>query len=147
MKKHYVRSFDWSGPAWIDEHLTTTKHPDLTSFGNTSIQVRRALEMLEYDTYTENQKQATIESLENPIQNIYMAAKHLDVLRNVDFYGVSADELSDEDIQSIASRYNLGPEVDKELAMSWSYGKSIISNRDMILEALNYEKEDDCIDH
>ena len=26
-----VRSFDWSGPDWVDENLTITKNPDLTS--------------------------------------------------------------------------------------------------------------------
>ena len=135
-----VRSFDWSGPDWVDKNLTITEHPDFTSFGNTSIQVRRAIEMLEYDSYTDSQKDTVIKSLEDPVQNIYMAAKHLDVLRNVDYYGVPASELSEKDIQSIASRYNLGPEISKEKAIEWSYGKSVINNRSNIMEALGDEE-------
>ena len=55
--------------------------------------------------YNENAKQTdtVIESLKDPIQNIYMAAKHLDVLRDVDFSDKTASELTDEEIQIIAS--------------------------------------------
>ncbi len=130
-----VRSFDWSGPDWVDEKLTITKNPDYTSFGNTSIQVRRALEMLNY-TADAQQKGNVIDALKDPIQNIYMAARHLDVLRNVDFFGKSAEQLTDSEIQTIASRYNLGPDVSYDKASNWSYGKSIFNNEDMILEAL-----------
>lgn len=79
-----VRSFDWSGPDWVDDNLTITKNPNYTSFGNTSIQVRRALEMLNYSADAQ-QRSSVIDALKDPIQNIYMAARHLDVLRNVDF--------------------------------------------------------------
>lgn len=131
-----IRSFDWSGPDWVDENLTITKHPNLTSFGNTSIQVRRTLEMLNYD---ENAKQTdtVIESLKDPIQNIYMAAKHLDVLRDVDFSNKTASELTDEEIQIIASRYNLGPDCSLETAKEWSYGASVFNHKDDILNALS----------
>jgi hypothetical protein len=134
---HGVRSFDWSGPDWIDNNLTITKNPDLTSFGNTSIQVRRALEMLDYTSATSTQKSKVINSLKDPIEDIYMAARHLDVLRNVDYSGKSADQLTDEEIQIIASRYNVGPDVSIDTAKSASYGKSIFKNKDDILEALN----------
>ena len=131
-----VRAFDWSGPDWVDENLTITKNPNLTSFGNTSIQVRRAIEMLDYDANSAP-KSAIIDSLKDPIQNIYMAARHLQVLKEVDFSNKSSDDLTDEDIQTIASRYNLGPDCSFEKAQGWSYGKSIINNKDDILDALS----------
>ena len=130
-----VRSFDWSGPDWVDKYLTITKNPDYTSFGNISIQVRRALEMLNYSSSTDNKK-LVIDSLIDPVQNIYMAAKHLDILRNVDFFGKTSSELNDEAIQIIASRYNLGPDVSFSDAKNWSYGKTILANKTAILEAL-----------
>src|SRR5690349_10233401 len=34
-----VRSFDWSGPDWVDRNLTITKNPGLTSMGAVSIQL------------------------------------------------------------------------------------------------------------
>ena len=130
-----VRAFDWSGPDWVDKYLTITKNPDYTSFGNTSIQVRRALEMLDYNS-SSKQKNNVIDMLKDPIQNIYLAARHLDVLRNVDFYGLSANELDDEAIQIIASRYNIGPDKPLEDAKNWGYGKSILKNKKSILKAL-----------
>ena len=66
-----------------------------------------------------------------------LAAKHLDVLRNVDFSGKSASELTDDEIQIIASRYNVGPECSIEIASEVDYGKSIFRNKDRILEALS----------
>ncbi len=110
--------------------------PDKTSFGNTSIQVRRAKEMLGYESDTNKQKEI-IESLNNPIQNIYMAACHLNVLRNVDYKGKSAKELTDDEIKTIATRYNVGPEVPKEKLQSTGYAERIYENIDDILTALN----------
>lgn len=37
-----VRSFDWSGPEWVDQNLTVTTDPAKTSFGPASIQLRTA---------------------------------------------------------------------------------------------------------
>ena len=39
-----IRSFDWIGPVWIDNNLTITKNPAMTSMGAVSIQLRRAAE-------------------------------------------------------------------------------------------------------
>lgn len=130
-----VRSFDWSGPEWVDNNLTITKNPDLTSFGNTSIQVRRALEMLGYDASTD-QRNVVIDSLKDPIQNIYLAACHLDVLRNVDYKGKSKNDLTDDEIKIIASRYNLGPDIALNSIVT-EYGDRIYANKDDILKALS----------
>lgn len=128
-----VRSLAWSGPDWMDK-IAINKNPDLTSYGNTSIQVRRAIEMLGYDKDT-NKRNEIIKSLKDPIQNIYMTACHLDVLRNIDFAGKSANELTEDENKIIASRYNIGPEprIDQILTQ---YGQDIYDNKDDILDAL-----------
>ena len=130
-----VRSFDWSGPEWVDKHLTITKNPDLTSFGNMSIQVRRALEMLGYDAST-SKRDDVIDSLKDPIQNIYLAASHLNILRNIDFKGKSKNDLTENEIKIIASRYNLGPDIALNSIVP-EYGDRIYNNKDDILNALS----------
>ncbi len=40
-----IRSFDWSGPPWTDKQAITN-HPNKTSFGAVSIQIRAAAETL-----------------------------------------------------------------------------------------------------
>ncbi len=132
-----MRSFDWSGPDWVDKNLTITKHPDLTSFGNTSIQVRRAIETLGYDSSTDKRQQI-IASLKDPIQNIYMAAAHLSLLRNIDYAGKGAADLTDEEIGILSSRYNIGPDASLEYVQAYNgYGDRVLNNKDYILKSLN----------
>ncbi len=132
-----VRAFDWCGPDWVDQQLTITKRPELTSFGNTSIQVRRAADMLGYNSYVGKEADSVINSLKNPIEGIYLSAMRLSELRDVDFSGKSAEQLTDAEIQIIASRYNVGPDVDYETAENAGYGKSILNHKEEINEALN----------
>lgn len=126
---YFGRSFDWSGPDWVDKHLTCTRNPQLTSFGNISIQVRRAIETLGYnessmsmDDYTE-----IIGALGDPVTNIYICAAHLSDLRNIDYSDISAKEMTDEQIIVIAIRYNRGPELtlDEIKKGTQSYGEGI----------------------
>lgn len=44
-----VRAIDWSGPEWIDEHITITSRPEETSFGAVSMQLRTAARTLGLD--------------------------------------------------------------------------------------------------
>jgi len=139
-----VRSFDWSGPEWVDQNLTITKHPDLTSFGNVSMQVRRAAETLNYDpaNLTNEQREQIINSLKSPIQNLFIAAKHLSDLRDIDYSGMSAEDLGEEEIKVIATRYNRGPDLSLEKIMeNLSYGNSLFAHKDEILESLNPQSE------
>ena len=41
-----VRSFDWSGPGWMDRNMTITHTPGRTSFGAVSMQLRTAAQTL-----------------------------------------------------------------------------------------------------
>jgi len=42
MPAYLHREFDWSGPGWVDRHLTISSKPELTSFGPISIQARKS---------------------------------------------------------------------------------------------------------
>jgi soluble lytic murein transglycosylase-like protein len=69
---------------------------DRTSFGDLSVQVRRAAEALGYDPSNDlspSQRRMLIESLKDPTQNIFIAAKHLADLRDKDFKGVRGADL------------------------------------------------------
>jgi RHS repeat-associated protein len=135
----FVRSFDWSGPEWIDKNLTITSHPDKTSMGNLSIQIRTAAESLgyEYKNLSSQDRKNIITSLKNPIQNIYIAAKHLSDLRYVDFNGKTSSQLTEDDIKVIATRYNRGSGISLEnIKKNLSYGNSIYKHASKILSAL-----------
>jgi hypothetical protein len=134
-----IRSVDWSGNDWIDNNTTITKNPNLTSFGNISIQVRRASFELGYDPdkMTSNERNSIITSLKNPIQNIFIAAKHLSTLKKVDFENKPSSELTIDDIKIIATRYNRGPNISLiDIKKNLSYGNSIYKHKDEINNAL-----------
>lgn len=134
-----VRDFDWCGPDWVDENLTITKNPYLTSFGNVSIQLRRAAETLGYDIndMSNSQINSLIDKLEDPVTNIYIAAAHASDLRDIDYSGVNAADLNKEEILVIATRYNRGPDLSlDEIQADTSYGNAIYSHKDSILSAL-----------
>ena len=76
-----------------------------------------------------------INSLEDPIQNIYVSAAHLNDLRNIDYKGKSADDLTDDEIKIIASRYNIGPDIRLDAVVT-QYGDRIYNNKDDILSSL-----------
>ena len=135
-----VRSFDWSGPNWVDRNLTMTKDPNLTSFGNISIQVRRTAEELGYDVknMSSAERNSLIASLKNPIQNIHITAKHLSTLKQIDFANKPTAQLTAEDIKVIATRYNRGPDISLEqVKKNMSYGNSIYKHQTEINNSLN----------
>jgi hypothetical protein len=102
---------------------------DKTSFGNVSIQVRRAAEALGYDTgyeLTNTQRRAVIATLENPEANIYVAAKHLSDLRDLDFNGTKASALTRDEVEVIATRFNRGPELPiGRIRQNLDYGRTV----------------------
>jgi hypothetical protein len=81
--------------------------------------------LLEFQ-YCFSQRKEVLDSLNDPSQSIFVAAKHLSDLRNIDTPGKAGKDLTTEDIQVIGARYNQGP--DKSLAgvkKDLSYGQSI----------------------
>jgi hypothetical protein len=134
-----IRSLDRSGPDWMDKEVMT-KDPNLTSFGNLSIQFRRAAEELDYDvnTLSPDETNALYNSVNNPIENIYIAAKHISTLKKGQFGNTPAIKLTKDDIIIIATRYNRGPDISTEkLKENLSYGNSIYKHEEEINNALN----------
>jgi hypothetical protein len=135
---YQVREFDHLGNP-ILEPLTITNEPELTSFGNVSIQLRRAAETLGYDYHNLSNEQ--VDSLKtsilDPKQNIYLVAEHLSDLKNIDFSEIDSDNLTKEQIEIIATRYNRGPDLSlEEIKQNSSYGKSITNRTEIILQAI-----------
>ncbi|MGS2587093.1 hypothetical protein [Streptomyces hebeiensis] len=86
--------------------------PDETSFGPIAIQVRRGAEVLGYDpeNLTEQQRSAVEESLQDPGQNIFIASEYLAQLKaESEFADVPPEEMTPEQYQELAARYNGGP--------------------------------------
>lgn len=102
---------------------------DKTSFGNVSIQLRRAAESLNYGTgyqLTESQRRMILSSIENSQFSIFLAAKHLSDLRDLDFKGTKASDMNKNQIETIAARYNFGTEVPLDKMQSkLGYGRNV----------------------
>jgi RHS repeat-associated protein len=114
---------------WARSWIPGTSDKDETSLGQQSIQVRRAAESLGYNpkNLSDPQRNEILSSIKDPSQSIFIAAKHLSDLRNVDSPGKSGKDLTSDDIKLIGARYNQGPNkpidsVKKDL----SYGQTII---------------------
>lgn len=109
--------------------LRKTTSRDRTSIGNMSVQVRRAIRSLGYDTSSDlspSQRRMIITSLKNPQTSIFVAAKHLSDLRNRDYEGVSALHLNKNQIEVIATRFNFGPDLSSaDIQKSLGYGRYI----------------------
>lgn len=104
------------------------------------MQIQRAAETLEYDSQNlgKYEIEELIKSLDNLIQNIYLAAMHLAYLRDIDFNGVRASNMTDEQISITAERYNRGPDISYSYLKEnpYDYGSRILENKAAIMEAL-----------
>lgn len=78
-----VRSFDWSGPDWVDRNMTITSTPSKTSFGSVSIQIRTAAETLGLNpnTMTSEQHRNLAQCLQKDVFNLQVVARHLGIAR------------------------------------------------------------------
>ena len=133
-----IRRFDHLADPVL-ESWTLTTPPARTSFGNISTQVRRAAEALEYDPghLTGEQNSQIVSSLQNSRENIFIAAKHLADLRDVDFPSKGAASMTPDDVQVTATRFNRGPDLSLDsIRRNTSYGRSIMRRATQILECL-----------
>jgi hypothetical protein len=124
-------------PLFIDDlaYMARNTNPnspscrDLTSFGNVSLEVTRASQALGYgpsNDLGETQRRAVIQSLKDPVSNIFVVAKHLSDLRDRDFYGVPGSKLTRRQVEILGARYNHGPGVPiSVLQKDLSYGRAI----------------------
>lgn len=131
---------------WMDDlayggrkTLPFTKDPKLTSVMPMSLQVRRAGEELGYDpaTMTTEQMNAVVTSLKDPQQAIFLAAKHLARLRDIDFKGKGPAQLTADEIAVIGTRYNQGPDKPlSQIMLNRDYGIAIMKRGDHLLKLL-----------
>ncbi|SEF24880.1 hypothetical protein ABL840_12165 [Variovorax sp. NFACC27] len=142
-----LRSFDWSGPDWVDRNLTITKPPGQTSFGAVSIQMRAATRELGLDpdslSYEEELK--LVSCLEQDLFNLEIVARHLQGLVLHDYPGADTENLSEEQFVVAGARYNRGIErqlsdiVDSLKATPGSsgreyssYGRAMVKHREHV---------------
>jgi hypothetical protein len=127
-----VRSFNWSGPDWIDKHLTITIHPAKTSFGAVSMQIKTAAKTLGVDpnSLSTHAMRRIANCLEQDVYNISIVAFHLRQLIDYDKLQTTPSELSSEAIQIAGIRYNRGTELalEKIKQENTDYGDRILKN-------------------
>jgi hypothetical protein len=124
-----VRSFDWSGPEWVDRNLTIFKNPSLTSFGAVSMQLRTAVQTIGLDptTMTQADFRKLASCLEKDVYNIRLAAKHLRQLIDHDKLQTSPPALTQEAIRYAGARYNRGIGLPlANIKQNTSYGDFIL---------------------
>lgn len=91
---------------------------------------------------TNNEKKEIIELLKDPVSNIYIAAKHLQDLKNIDYAEVPSQNLTDADIMSIATRFNRGPDLTKEeINQNLIYGETMYASKDFIMGAMKNNED------
>lgn len=124
-----VRGFDWSGPDWVDRHLTITNNPARTSFGSVSVQLRTAAQTLGKDpnamSHDELGKLASL--LERDAANIELVARLLRRLAERDSFAASLPALTVRQVKIIGARYNRGSGLSLEqIERNLSYGNFIV---------------------
>ncbi|MEV0171194.1 DNRLRE domain-containing protein [Streptomyces sp. NPDC050803] len=97
------------------------------SFGNLSMQVGTASEMLGYDqaNMSEEQRKLVISSLEDNVQNIFLAARYLSVGRDKIAPGRGAGDFSTDDLRNVGAWYQGGPYWQTNPS-SQAYGSRIV---------------------
>ncbi|MDD0814376.1 hypothetical protein PSQ39_07015 [Curvibacter sp. HBC28] len=148
---YLLRSFDWMGPDWTDR-LAVLKHPNQTSFGAISIQLRAAARELGWDADKMPFKVQVdlIQCLETDNFNLEVVAKHLRSLIEHDFPNMANSQiLTDEEFIVVGARYNRGVErslqdirdsikspKDRPERQYSEYGRAMLRHRDHVLRLL-----------
>lgn len=148
-----VRSFDWSGPNWMDKYMTITKPPGETSFGAVSIQLRAVARELGFnlDQLSYDQQSRMIDCLETDAFNLDIVAKHLRGLILYDYPDAKTTDLTDEQFVVAGSRYNRGTQRSlADFQASYkaapgtpireysSYGRAMLTHRTEIKRILGF---------
>lgn len=125
-----VRSFDWSGPDWVDRNMTTTNVPQKTSFGPVSMQLRTAAQTMGLDQskMTTGDYRRLASCLQQDIFNIKIVAQHLKQLVDHDANQCNI-VLSVDQIRIAGARYNRGIGLSLEaIRKNTSYGDFIVNH-------------------
>jgi hypothetical protein len=124
----------------IRDLLSGSEAADRTSVGPTSLQPRRALSSLGYDPATVDPaiKRDVVQSLiHDHAFAIFVCAKHLSDLRDRFFPGHGAEDLGEDDLAILGSRYNIGPDAsDETVRNDSSYGRRIVGRKEALSKLL-----------
>lgn len=124
-------------PSWLREGTLVEGDPDQTSYGPMAVQVRRAAEALGYDpeSLSEKQRDEIVGSLKNPKENVFIAAQYLSNLKqSSDFALTDPGQMTEEQGQELAARYNGGPNWHSDDAKG--YARDYAKHRNEAAEAL-----------
>ena len=125
-----VRSFDWSGPPWVDRNLTITSNPAKTSFGSVSIQLRTAAQTMGLNPaeMSSEQIRGLATCLQKDVFNIEVVANHLRKLIDHDGLQNNPPLLTMDQVRIVGARYNrgIGLSLD-EINKNTSYGNFIVN--------------------
>ncbi|CAL9566122.1 hypothetical protein SUDANB176_04742 [Streptomyces sp. enrichment culture] len=97
-------------PSVFDDGKWFLTGDDKTSFGMVSMQVGTAAELLGYDrnNLSDDQADSIINSLNDPVQNIFLAARYLSTGRDAIAGKRSGAELTQSDVGNLGAWYNGG---------------------------------------
>lgn len=124
-------------PSWLRDGTPVEGDPDRTSYGPMAVQVRRAAEVLGYDpeSLSERQRDEIVGSLKDPKENVFIAAQYLSNLKqSSDFALTDPGQMTEEQGQELAARYNGGPHWNSDDAQG--YARDYAAHRAEAAEAL-----------
>ncbi len=119
----------------FNKNVSVTRNAEQTSFGNVSIQIRRAADILGYNSnkLSHADKNEIINALEDPVHNIFIAAHHLADLSRIDFPDKRAADLSLDDLKIVATRFYRGPELSlDQIKADMQYGENVLKRFELL---------------
>jgi hypothetical protein len=115
----------WPEFQWVADQVGLTGEADQTSMGPIAIQIRRSAEVLGYDpeNMTPAQRDEVEAATQDPSTNIYIASEYLAQLKaETSFADVPADQMTPEQYEELAARYNGGPGWQTDDAQAYGRG-------------------------
>ncbi|MEV3993747.1 DNRLRE domain-containing protein, partial [Streptomyces sp. NPDC049837] len=107
---------------------------DAASYGNVSMQIQLAAEMLGYDpgSITSYQRTEIKNSLQDNVQNIFLSARYLSVGRDKIAPGKGAGSFTSGDLKNVGAWYKGGAGFYATDPDSQAYGGRIVNNQSML---------------
>nr|WP_079001422.1 DNRLRE domain-containing protein [Streptomyces sp. AS58] len=127
-----------SGKPPITDLMGEVRSGDDASYGNVSMQIDVAADLLGYDpaNLTGYQRSEIKASLQDNVQNVFLAARYLSTARDQIIPGKGASEFSGADIQNVGAFYQGGPDYYTTNPSSRSYGGRIVGWQPMLRDLL-----------
>ncbi|UYQ60705.1 DNRLRE domain-containing protein [Streptomyces peucetius] len=127
-----------SGKPPVTDLAGQLKGGDNASFGNVSMQIGVAADLLGYNPQdlTRGQRSEIIDSLQDNVQNIFLSARYLSTARDQIAPGRGAADFTDADIQNVGAFYQGGPDFYATNPSSRGYGGRIVGWQPMLRDLL-----------